>query len=1392
MNEKLDDNLNLNEAPLGIKRKSITRSRVYSSSESSKIGINNPYDNSPIFKKRESEASFERLLNDKLRKEQDEEKLKHEVKLKKNLIRKLNISIIKDYFLFFILFLSSSFNFNYLFLPFILIGTLYLTCIGNFKYKPMRLKYFIEIFVIGYSSYLLLFKVIIYSLIKNGDESVTITYKDFLIDLGICILKDRDSNFFFIMNFLPETLIILLSGYGILISFRSRLLTPGDLKVKKITNFKLSKYALIIYVLLVACTLFNLSFLSLFYIICIQVVLFLCSIKFRESSIKKLLKFIIHLIIILFSLQIAFVNVMNIYSIKKYLNEESTSNGIKKYIICKQIGINIIDDSGEIKNIIINFIGYLFSLIDLIILINICSKLALETKSIQAIENIETDENTKREEKVNELVLKKSIFYKLFNKIMIFFYHPVFNFEISRICSIIWTYFYRNIFSFGILLFVFISFFSAHAKRNKFLVIFILFPMVTFSLCSFHVSNIPGYLEDLTENELNGYKSLGLKKYDNNYIEYPIGHLFFIIIHFLINSLYTAETSLQLNDDNYTINQLDMNKFPEIQNFSKINKLKESMLQKSEINLKKIKTIAVNTNNSINDSDDNDSDKNTLISNDSIKDINKSNTRRIKINIDINNIRQNDISDKNNDENNIVSLIKKIILENIDIITLIPMYFASVNAVNVKHLILVLIFILQIIFPRKLNYVYKVNIILFQLFYIIEFVIDLFKKKYNEQFKEYKNLLQFFIVYNEDINSNDIEILIYAVIYCFYFQYRTCNIESNIILLNNKKISFSGLIKSKFKKNEKIQSILLIIHSIFSHIYLWFLIGLFIFLNSYFEINFLFGCKLIIFLLCCIQFIFLFQSISHLNSDISCFKIFNRIFLFFCCINTLLVYIYQFLCKDLLPIKDSIQKKREENNFFMLNLPNFGFTLYKNENLYYNFLPHFLTTFVSVLFMNQSEFILNNMIYSASQRRFTMSHLVKEKLKKKKLEQDRMNRIRNELNEFIQDKMYADKYTENFNEIKSKSNQLLRIKIVIIFTQFYWLGLFFSFGIIFNNYDTSFLMLFYAIIFGIFSMKMFHRIISKLTNYIKQKSYYISKVIRYSIVEKPKNIELNRQYRFSIFRCLIILSFIYFTLIYFYGIFDIYQHGCNTDIFKGCEYSYSQIFSSDNETDNYHDSTEAKIKSYALIFGFYFNTRKEKILNFCIGHLILTLLIIFDIYNQKLDIHYSDMRETLQNEIQELVNENSLLQKYADIEDLNILIKIGLSVEGINLGGDSNDDQDSPNKKISLGEKFRKVNTIQSDYNSSDDKFIQINKPNEDEEQNNNNLNTDIIKKDLSNEINNEENFDDDYPLQVDEPMPKILENYDLNEKDFSNSFLKNNYLKKFINIIKKSNENEQ
>ena len=52
------------------------------------------------------------------------------------------------------------------------------------------------------------------------------------------------------------------------------------------------------------------------------------------------------------------------------------------------------------------------------------------------------------------------------------------------------------------------------------------------------------------------------------------------------------------------------------------------------------------------------------------------------------------------------------------------------------------------------------------------------------------------------------------------------------------------------------------------------------------------------------------------------------------------------------------------------------------------------------------------------------------------------------------------------------------------------------------------------------------------------------------------------------------------------------------------------------------------------------------------------MLIILDLYNQKLADYYSNLSETLISEIQKLVNENNVLQKYADVADLNILIKI--------------------------------------------------------------------------------------------------------------------------------------
>ena len=1323
----------------------------------------------------ESEQSYDKMLLKKIQKEEKKLKIHMKLKERQKLLKRISSCTRKDYLYFFFLLISLSFNFNYLFLPLVVIGMIYLLLIENFNWKSLKIKYFLEIFSIGYSSYLLLFKIIIFLLIKNEDEMVLNEKKSLFIDLGCCILKDLNSNSYFIMNFLPEVIVIAVSGYSILISFQSRLLKPSDLGIKNINNLKLSKYILIIYILVILFTMFNLSYLSLFYVICIQFLLLLNSMKFPEKIIKHLFKNIIYILIFLISLQIILTNFLNIGSIQQYYLNKYKANennfSIENFFTWNQIGINI-NNSKKTEDNLVKFFGYFFSIINLVVLINTINKLNLEKNSIK--NNSENNNNL--------LLNKKSgIFTQIMNKIMKFLYNPVLNFEASRILSIIWTYIYRNVFSLGILVFIFVSFFTAHTKRNKVLVICILAPMLFLFLCSAHISNIKGICENLNAMEKMNFSKIGFGKYDNVYLEYLLGHLFFIIVMFLINSIYTSQSIPK------DIEEKEKKKKPqkiEMKILKNINKLDESILPKERGN-SSIDGNENTINNYRNYSEIQSESKyynenRYIVEDDKPKDINMS---RKKTYI------------KPDGSFSFLSLITKGILLNIDKFTLIVMYFISVYTVNLMHVILVSILIFQIIVPGKLNYCYKINALIFQLLYFIEFVIDLLKIEYFDTFNKYKTLLQFLIVYSEDIYSNDIEIFIYGVIYCFYFQYRTSNIKSIKTLLNSKKISTSNYIKIKLKNYPKIQNFLFAFGTISSHIYLWGLFGGFIFFNSFFEINFLFGIKLLIFLICSYQFIFLLQSLYKDYSNIKCFQIINRIFLFFCCLNTLGVYLYQFLCKDYLTIKDKIEKYKEEKNFFITNLPNFGFTIYQEENLYYNFLPHFLTTFIAVLFIMRSEKTLNIMLKYSYEKKTTSNYLEKEKKNKKAAAKERMKKIKQEQNEFIQDKLYADKYEENYSEIKEKSRLLLKTNIILFIADCYWLMLFFAVGLIFTRYDLSFSMLLYVFIFGIYSIKMFHRIISKLRNYIKNKSYYISKVIRYSIVEKPKNREINKEYRKIIFRYLLLFSFLYILLIYFYGIFNLYQHGCNPEKFKGCELSFSEIVESDKDDDIYHNNTEAEIKSYAFLFGIHFDVRKEKILDVSLVHLILTFLIILDVYNQKLSSYYLNISEDLQSQLQDLVNENNVLQKYADIADLNILIKIGLSLAGINLstGNKKNNIQKTNTFSDSFikKESKRSIQKIEDIISKSRISFIS-----EDYDSQNNSIS--ISNDDLNNVIskNNKneeiEIEDEDEPLAIDSPKQNISECYDLNEKDPNNAFLQNRYIKKFINMMTNSNENEQ
>ena len=504
---------------------------------------------------RDSETSFTKQLLKKVKIEEEEENMKKMMKKTQKLINQIKSLSRKDYIVFFLILLSCGLNYNYLFLPLILLSIIYYFALESISYKVIKLKYLLEIFIIGYASYILQYKSIIYSFIKNGNNLI-IENKEFYINFGVITLKDIDSYPYFFLNFLPELIIIAANGYGILVSFRSRLLKKTDTLSKNITGVRLTKMILVIYLFFVVFTYFQFSYLGLFYMICIQIIMLLNSLKFHDKIIKKILKVILNFLNFIIFIQIILTNYFNIYSIQKRGNEYYANiekeNSIINYFSWKQIGINI-KEPENYKEYLLKFGGYMFSIIILMIsknvLNNLKNELDLET-------NININSSIRAEIKNNHSIKRlKKIFSIILSKIMQFLSHPTFNFEISRILAIAWTYFYRNIYSLGILIFIFLSFFSVHIKKNKCLVIYLLTPMLFLSLCSFHVSNIEGIcdvckspkIDDKKDEKYNDYKEkmkymrFAIRKYKHPTLEYWIGHLFYIIVMFLINSIYTAE-----------------------------------------------------------------------------------------------------------------------------------------------------------------------------------------------------------------------------------------------------------------------------------------------------------------------------------------------------------------------------------------------------------------------------------------------------------------------------------------------------------------------------------------------------------------------------------------------------------------------------------------------------------------------------------------------------------------------------------------------------------------------------------------------------------------------------------------------------------------------------------
>ena len=1329
-------------------------------------------------------TSFEIELMKAVQKEEEERQRKKNLEELNKIKKTIALYNIKDYSFFFVLLMSSAFNFSLLNLVNVILAAIYFFLIENLSIKAMKIKYLCEVFSIGYSCYSLIFKLISLVLIQNNNTSIIVDYKRIYIDFGVCYLKnfsqnytvnsteenneiDGKSNFYFYMSFLPEISVIIVSGFGLFVSFFCRTFDEKDSKYKEIKMLTLRKTILLGYCFVVLYSLFNISFLSLLYIILIQFVLLLNSIRITEKQVKSFYHFVCYIIMVLLLIQIILTNFLNIPTLQQnilFQNKIKVKKGdkeiIKIYSFLTQLGIKYaIYDTWE--DTFITFMSYFLGVILLMNLYFIHNELKTgynikseeeiqklkmqEMKEIVKKENDEDDKPKKirnnilpnppiksnlkqnKDEKVKSTknknaFLQINLVYRTLNYLM---KHPNFNYEIERIISIIWTYYYRNYYSLGMYIVLFFSFFFVDIKKNKFLILFILTPILLITIGSYHISNVDGIIENLDDEEKVFFSKFAIAKYQYSYIEAITGHIYYLTVIFLIYTFYSKGKNEKQFDKNLGVknNELLENIIPK--NDDKKNEQIEEFLYEEDL-----------YENKSDDSEDSDDDLVRLEG--------KKENQRVTFKESIKKVKPFRFS----------KLLIKTFFTNVDKFTLLVIYFVAVANINLTHIVLVLIFILQILIPKQVKYLYKVLIIIFQIIYLIEFVIDLLKIHYFENFNEHKDILELFIVYSKDINKCDVEIFLYAVIYCFYFQHTTCNLKYIKTILDNDNITFENYINNKFANMPPIKACINFIITIILHGFFWTLVFFFIFFSSYFEINLIFGYKLLIFFISLYMFLHTAQKQSMISSytiqNQKCYSFLNEVFLIICCANTFLCYLYQFFCKDYFEYKDYI-KDEKNTNIFIRNLPAIGFTIYKEENLYYNFLPHFITTFICKLYVSELNEVLLNLDMELSKSK---SRLIQEKKtlrKNEKLSDEKYKNIKEEKNEFLQDKMYADKYYENDRSIKSKSKRLIKFYIIFLYTKVYWLLLFMSLGIIFSSYDLSFSILLYIIIFGFLFIKKFYKIVSRIKNFISTKSYYISKVIRYSVVERPLHYELDKYYRSLTFKYCLFISFLYLINLYFYGIFDLFQHGCNPDLTRGCDSSHMNVIGKDEENDEEHNNPEAKLKAISLLIGIYINMRKENVFRVSLVHLVLSGLIIFDIYNQKIEERYTLLYNDLQKKLQKQINENNILEKYSEIADFNILIKIGLTLAGIDMSSSENKNKNGGNMRSN----FRL---------SLKDKFL--------------------IKNESTQKL-----------LQIDEELDKKDDSeieYNLDEEAPGNSFLKNPKIKKFIKMIKNSSENEQ
>ena len=1219
----------------------------------------------------------------------------------------------KDFIFMCMLLMSSSLNFSWLYFPFIFLSIICYFLLFKNSRNVKKVKLIIEIIALIYSIGLLIFKIYYIELVKKGERFGN--KKQTLIDLGILYLLKSKRNMFMVITFFGEALVLIFSLISIIISYLCSDFYSNENYHQNMTKdqfFKMMAVCIyIVYFNIVGFAIFNRSILTLCYITPMNLLLYFLSINSNRRLLFYVFKILNVIMILAISAQIILINIFNIDSIRNDYIDNDNMPYPKIINNWTKMGINqAFHENMPIKTIISEFCAYFFAVSSLLFSIFSYKKLTKE-RMVKCYQNTSNDIDEEEEKKGN-------IFKEIFETFKDYLLGPSFILHMCRISAVFWLYFYQNFYSIGVIIWLLFSFLYLHIKNNRFVTITFLLPMVMVCLFCYHFSNIDGFFENIDEDEIYIYSRFGFEKAKHKKLEYILCNAFYFFI-----SLFTYTICIRI----------------------------DKKAKQKEEKEKKLKEI----NDKIKNNDMDISDSNVNFDVDLIQ--SELDKNMIKENMDLG------LNDKEIDElyNNLTlfNLLLKSIFSNIDKLTLIALYFLAVNSIDVVHFIIVIIFMVQLLLPNLMVKYSIIILILSQLIFMLEYFLHLFK---NSDFSQKKtNLIKVFIPFDSDSDKTSIEYIIYAIVYCYYAQYKLYNYDFYQKLTLDDNISISIYIEIKFNDFPLIQTILFSIGKIILSLYVWTLISIFIVFDSYFEISFLFSIKLLIFFI----IIYNFLRIIHNKKAIKINLFFNWIFLIFCALNTLSVYIFQFICLEHFSIREKLD---ESNNFFVKNLPAFGFYRYKND-LHLNFLPHFISNLISVLLIGEIKRLLyeeeerikkekgeygfnklddtknkllikkrsiilknvDNIINANEENKKEEKDLIgsknlesiitnkgnevndldeNESNKKKEddnkedednleedKEDDKNEKKENDSEDELEKKSASQEYEENKRKMEMLDMKYIYYNIILIITKFYWLFLFLLICIIFTTYDLSIILIVYILIFGITFIRMFRHIITRLSNFINQKSFFISRIIRYSLIEKVRHIKENTKYRSLAFKYLLIFSFISYYLFYLNGIYYVIQHGCqNNNNCNNCD--------KDKEANNCYkisnQDNEELIISITYILGFNVNLKKESVLFAGWVHLFFSAMICFDVYVQKLEIYYTDLSEENRKQNRKLANKNIYLKPKTFGED-NILMNIQevIKRKQIEMEEENNNidtKRISENKNINTINKtiFRKASTI--------------------------------------------------------------------------------------------------